>query len=190
MDQGQGSLTGKPPAWHVACVSERVCRGRHESGSCAHGQPWARRPPLPPSVLGPQAVRALVEGWLLLGPQAQTRRSRSLGSSYCCLLLSMRPQGRCPIKPMRSSPPPPSPAPNSFRVRNGSLILRPEASAGINVSSWLQTFSPPSPICCPAAWPPASVCLGPSLSTFSACLCHGALCVPVTSLRVCVSLIS
>lgn len=73
MDQVQGSLIGKSPAWHVARVSKCVYRSRHTYGSCAHQ--CLRELSLPPAPCRPLVLRLskpYEEGWLLLGPQAQT----------------------------------------------------------------------------------------------------------------------
>lgn len=104
MDQVQGSLIGKSPAWHVARVSKCVYRSRHTNGSCAHQ--CLRELSLPPAPClprGTEALEALRGGLAPFGTTSTDQRSSGLDCSCSCFLPSMPSmmslQGRCPIKP-------------------------------------------------------------------------------------------
>lgn len=100
---------------------------------------------------GPEALRALQGGLAPLGTAGIDQGSRSLGWSFSCLLLSMRSQGRCPIKPRGCrAPSSHSSSPKQLQSLERPLSTRSVASVSLRTSSRSRCSVPlpPPTLCC------------------------------------------
>lgn len=112
------------------------------------------------SALGLEALGAWPGGLVPLRTTGTDHRSRGVGWSFSYLLLSIRPQGRCPIKPKgwgaylltRLQP-------QQLQSLEWPLNPKPVASVSLCRSSQSQTLRTPTRFCLPAAWPLTCVCL-------------------------------